>query len=319
MFSVVIPLYNKAHTIVTTLRTVLAQTYKDFEIIIINDGSTDNSLEVINSSFSDKRIKLVSQPNGGVSSARNIGMRLSKFDYIAFLDGDDEWFPDYLLNIHAAVNKFPDAGMICCAGVIRNADGTLISRLAKKYKDKITPVNFFENPHVFLHTSATVVKKSVFGGQLQFPIGMTRNEDYAFFFALAMLTKVIYCGIPSCMYVGGVEGQATGTPFNTLITHVIKRLNLVHDAWIQSGCKNKVYPVFTKYEIRHMVLNAIRSNDSTTILLIIETLSHDLKRLFPRLELFLYRKRRLRQLATNYIYFTKAKWRSYGYPYVGQI
>ena len=71
MISVVIPLYNKAHTIVNTLQTVLNQTFKDFEVIIINDGSTDNGVEVINKHFNDSRIKIINQDNQGVSAARN--------------------------------------------------------------------------------------------------------------------------------------------------------------------------------------------------------------------------------------------------------
>ena len=99
MFSIVIPLYNKAHTIERTLSTVLNQSFKEFEVVIVNDGSTDNSEEVIRNFTSDSRIKIINQENQGVSAARNKGVSLSSFEYVAFLDGDDEWLPDYLLKM----------------------------------------------------------------------------------------------------------------------------------------------------------------------------------------------------------------------------
>ena len=73
MFSIIIPLYNKAHTIVNTLNTVFAQTFQDFEVIIINDGSTDNGVEVIQQHFNNPRIRIIQQKNAGVSAARNRG------------------------------------------------------------------------------------------------------------------------------------------------------------------------------------------------------------------------------------------------------
>lgn len=90
MISVVIPLYNKDKQIAKTLYSVLKQTYPNFEVIVVNDGSTDNSLSEV-SKISDSRIRLICQENKGVSAARNRGIQEAKSDYIAFLDADDEW------------------------------------------------------------------------------------------------------------------------------------------------------------------------------------------------------------------------------------
>ncbi len=111
-FSVIIPLYNKEFFIEKTLQSVLGQTFKDFEIIIVNDGSTDGSLEKINK-FKDHRIKLFEQENQGVSVARNKGMEMAKGEYFCFLDADDEWTYNYLENLYSTIKKFPDAGMYC--------------------------------------------------------------------------------------------------------------------------------------------------------------------------------------------------------------
>lgn len=110
MISVVIPLYNKELSIAATLRSVFAQTYTDFEVVVVNDGSTDESLEVVKS-FSDSRIRILTQANAGVSAARNMGILEAKGDYVAFLDADDIWTPDYLETLAALIRDYPIAGL----------------------------------------------------------------------------------------------------------------------------------------------------------------------------------------------------------------
>lgn len=106
-FSVVIPLYNKEQSIVNTILSVLNQSYQNFEVIIVDDGSTDNSLKVVND-IQDSRIRVVSQENQGVSAARNQGIKESKYEWIAFLDGDDLWKKDHLEEIVKMIGTFPN-------------------------------------------------------------------------------------------------------------------------------------------------------------------------------------------------------------------
>lgn len=109
MISVIIPAYNSSSTITRTINSVKNQSFQNYEVIIINDGSTDNTLEVINEIITlDPRFKIINQKNGGVSCARNHGIINSNFDFIAFLDSDDEWEKDYLEKIILLINKFPD-------------------------------------------------------------------------------------------------------------------------------------------------------------------------------------------------------------------
>ena len=109
-YSIVIPLYNKEKEIESTIKSVLNQTHKDFEIIVVDDGSTDLSPEKVNS-FKDDRLKLVKKVNGGESSARNFGIKNSKYDYIAFLDSDDLWESNYLEKMEKLIQIFPNCGM----------------------------------------------------------------------------------------------------------------------------------------------------------------------------------------------------------------
>ena len=111
-FSVIIPLYNKADYIKSTLLSVLNQDFTDFEVLIINDGSTDNSLEVLEQ-FSDNRIKLFNQENKGASNARNHGISLANGSYIALIDADDIWYRNHLTELRNQTLKFPDAELYC--------------------------------------------------------------------------------------------------------------------------------------------------------------------------------------------------------------
>lgn len=110
MISVVIPLYNKQGSIGSTLDSVLTQSFRDFEIIVVDDGSSDKSVEIVRQ-YGDPRIKLVEKMNGGVSSARNEGIKSASSEYIAFLDGDDLWEPEFLEEISRLIEDFPDAGI----------------------------------------------------------------------------------------------------------------------------------------------------------------------------------------------------------------
>jgi len=108
-FSIIIPLFNKEREISTTLNSVIDQTYPHFEILIIDDGSTDGSLSAIRE-IKDNRIRVIEKSNGGVSSARNRGIDLALYNHLVFLDGDDQWLPTHLEEISKLIVKFPNAG-----------------------------------------------------------------------------------------------------------------------------------------------------------------------------------------------------------------
>ena len=111
MISVVIPLFNKQDSIRSTIESVLAQSFRDFELIVVDDGSTDGSVDVVKA-INDPRIRLIEKQNGGVSSARNEGIRNASYEYVAFLDGDDLWDSDYLREIVHLIEVFPEAGIL---------------------------------------------------------------------------------------------------------------------------------------------------------------------------------------------------------------
>lgn len=121
-FSIIIPLYNKENYIEKTLRSVLAQSFSDIEIIIVNDGSTDQSMKKARE-INDDRIVLIEQENQGVSTARNRGIEIAKGKYIALLDADDYWYPDHLEELKALISEFPEAGLYCTGYEIYMGNG----------------------------------------------------------------------------------------------------------------------------------------------------------------------------------------------------
>lgn len=110
IISIIIPVYNSEKTILETIKSVLNQTINDFEIIVIDDGSKDKTLEVI-SKISDPRIQVFSYPNAGVSTSRNRGWEQAKGEFIAFLDHDDLWSPEKLKSQLQALQEHPDAAL----------------------------------------------------------------------------------------------------------------------------------------------------------------------------------------------------------------
>src|SRR5690606_24640193 len=119
MFSVVIPLYNKELSIIETINSVLGQDFDDYEIIVINDGSTDNSRQKVYSII-DSRIRIIDQANGGVSSARNRGINEAKYEWIAFLDGDDLWKNNHLQTFKKMITNYSEYKVFCTSYITSN-------------------------------------------------------------------------------------------------------------------------------------------------------------------------------------------------------
>lgn len=125
MISVIIPLYNKESIIERSLQSVLSQDYDDFEIVVVNDGSTDRSAEIVKS-LTDPRVHLIEQENGGPSKARNTGVKHAKGDWIVFLDADDELLPGALKRFRCAIEDISGFSFFACPFYNRIGDGLVL-------------------------------------------------------------------------------------------------------------------------------------------------------------------------------------------------
>lgn len=136
-FSVIVPVYNKEPHIARSINSILQQTFDDFEVIVINDASTDNSLEEINK-FKDARIRVLQrdEPGPGGYAARNLGIKEAKAEWIAFLDADDEWFPEHLEKMHELALSFPDIYIMSCGWLNKKSDKLNSDNYYKRYNKK---------------------------------------------------------------------------------------------------------------------------------------------------------------------------------------
>lgn len=208
MFSIIIPLYNKAEYIKQTINSVLQQTFQEFEIIVVDDSSTDNSVEVV-SSIIDSRISVYSKPNQGVSAARNYGIRKAKFEYICFLDADDIWNSEYLSTVESLIRNFPQAGMYCVGHSYFNEK---IDNITKKFdltwynkKNNFLVDDYFKisclNRCSICLTSAVSVKKSVLLSLNEmFPIGISCGEDVDLWTRIALQYPIAYSNKRQMLY-----------------------------------------------------------------------------------------------------------------------
>lgn len=197
MISVIIPLYNKAASIATALDCVLAQTYQDFEVVVVDDGSIDEGVAVVER-YTDARIRLIRQSNAGVSTARNKGIAEARGEYVAFLDADDEWLPEYLSVQHGLAQKYSQCDVFATNYIFRGFTGnkvaTILRRLPSKARD-FEMSNYFEvaySSHPPLWTSAVMVRKAALESIGGFPVGIRSGEDLLTWARLAVKYKIAY-------------------------------------------------------------------------------------------------------------------------------
>jgi len=129
LVSVVIPAYNAGKYLEHAINSILAQSYSNLEIIIVNDGSTDNTADIA-TSFTDPRVHLVSKTNGGMSSARNAGVDEAKGEFLAFLDADDYWMPDKLEKQIALLESNPNIGFCSTLTRVETPEGAFVNEWA---------------------------------------------------------------------------------------------------------------------------------------------------------------------------------------------
>ena len=192
--SVVIPLYNKGPHIARALTSVLAQTFQDFEVIVVDDGSTDDGTEVVRG-FDDPRIRLIQQENQGVSAARNRGIEAARAELVAFLDADDEWLPGFLETVLRLRTLYPDAGLYGTAYEV-HFPGSVVQRIhIKSEGDRLLSsyfgalVNFGSN---IFNSSSFAAPKEVLIEVGGYPLGVKWDEDGTLWGKIALLYPVAY-------------------------------------------------------------------------------------------------------------------------------
>ncbi len=201
--SVVMPLYNKALYVAQAVHSVLSQTVEDFELIVVNDGSTDNGPEIVRR-IRDSRIRVIDQPNGGVSAARNCGITEAGSDLIAFLDADDIWRPFFLATVLGLRKKYPECQVFATNYLYREPDGKCRVPVVRgnSCREGILKDYFAaaaaSDP--LLWTSAVAAERSALNAVGGFPEGVTSGEDLLTWARLAAGYRIAYSAEPAAVF-----------------------------------------------------------------------------------------------------------------------
>jgi len=205
--TVVVPLYNKAPYVQRALRSVLEQTYKYIEVVVIDDGSTDGGAEAV-ADFSDSRIRLIRQENAGVSAARNRGIREASGELVAFLDADDEWLPDFLATIEALRETFPRAGLYGTGFRSVYKDGTCKDSTLTDEAPMFLIDDYFKRGWSFLWTGSVAIPRIIFDAVGYFAEGEPAGEDTEMWERIALRFPVAYAAKALALYHQEAEGRA---------------------------------------------------------------------------------------------------------------
>lgn len=214
-FSIVIPLYNKETFVAKTLQSVLNQTFSDFEVIIVNDGSTDNS-EAAVLQFDDPRIRYYLRENKGVSAARNLGITLSNANYIAFLDADDFWYPDFLQTMHRNIGRFSEHKVFTTAIEIETKRNVIPAEYSIQRTAYCEVVNFFKasTKETVIWTSAAVFQKSVFEKSGVFDPKFRSGEDIDLWIRIGLDFPIVFNWKILARYGYDTKGLSKNTDHN---------------------------------------------------------------------------------------------------------
>lgn len=212
------PLYNKALYVRKALESVKAQIFTDFELIIVDDGSTDNSAAICEEYLSTikrsvtinhstiENIRIISQPNAGVAAARNRGVNESRGEFLCFLDADDWWEPTFLEEMDKLIAEYPDAGIYATNYIYYKPGKTHVAlNLPRGYMNY--PDAYLRSDAMTVWTGATCMPRKVFDKMGGFPVGIKLGEDFLLWAKTAIHFPVAFCEKPLAYYNNDVPAS----------------------------------------------------------------------------------------------------------------
>lgn len=253
-YSVIIPVYNKNETIQDAVESVLAQASNDFEILIIDDGSTIPVACVLDQYRKDSRIKVIRKENGGVSSARNTGIREAKGQYLCFLDADDLWLPNHLSTLDRLIQKYDEAAMFVTSHIEHLPDGT------EKHSGNILAdrENDFKTSNLFdllthysggiIHTNSVCVNNTVcVNERVMFVEGAVRGEDTDVWFRIALRHDVAFTKEETTIYRRELSTATRNGSFIYSWVFAERQSDIVKDSSIHEDVKKSCVKFLDRY------------------------------------------------------------------------
>jgi glycosyltransferase involved in cell wall biosynthesis len=212
--SVIIPLYNKERYIARCLDSVLAQTFSDYEVIIVDDGSTDGSSAVV-SRYASEKVRCVRQDNAGPGAARNRGVAESSGEFIAFLDADDEWHPQFLERLVGFLDRWPHVEIAGCQWLdLRTGIASVVPELIPRGAQEGTVAHYFRDavPNPVLSTSSVVIRRQALDDVGAFNTSARLGEDLELWARIAARCPLGFVAEPLAYYHREAIGRACDTP-----------------------------------------------------------------------------------------------------------
>lgn len=216
-FSVIIPLYNKAPYIRKALTSIMSQTFNDWELIIVDDGSTDNSAALCEefiktaSQTIHQTSHIIHQKNAGVAAARNHGVAASHGEFVCFLDADDWWEPTFLEEMNRLITEYPDAGLYATNFVYYKPGKTHVEHKSLKTGYINYPEVYASTGSMPVWTGAACMPRKVFDEMGGFPIGIKLGEDFLLWAKTALHYPVAFSEKPLAYYNNDVPASLRAT------------------------------------------------------------------------------------------------------------
>ena len=271
LISVIIPVYNVEQYIAATIQSVLKQTYEHFELLLINDGSGDRSLEICQQ-FKDSRIKIITQPNRGAAGARNTGIRLAQGKYIAFLDSDDLWHPSKIAQHIEHLSNSPQVGISYSSSAFIDQAGNLLGIYQIPKLKNVTAWEILcRNP--IGNGSAAVIRREVFEEikfqdnldgsweDFYFDESLSPSEDVELWFRMANQTEWQVEGISEALTLYRI--YAGGTSANLLKKQESWEKMIDKARTYASNLKARWEKPVQAYHLRYLARRAVTLGDGT--------------------------------------------------------
>lgn len=301
-FSVVIPLYNKEKSVGRAIESVLAQTHTDFELIVVDDGSTDGGAAVAET-YKDERLRVIRQSNAGVSAARNAGIAAAAGEFVAFLDADDVWLPGYLALMRELISRFPAAGVYASAYESIGAGGVSACYAGgtefENERYALIGDYFAASIHRCLLTaSSVVVRKKVFSEAGGFNTALSRGEDRDMWRRAALLYPVAFANEIGARIYLDAENRACSRQAKLTESTAF----FAEEVLARAKAEGTVNPSYEEYMIKVIIIKAQ--------FLVADGRCAEARRLLRK---YRYTKRNRKALVRTYLLsFAPASWRRKG-------
>lgn len=280
--SAVIPLYNKEKTIRRAVQSVLNQTCQSFELIIVDDGSNDDSFREV-SSIQDDRIQIILQENRGVSAARNKGVSLASSPLVAFLDADDEWKPDFLESMENLALQYPDCVLYGAGYEVLDSSSNLSNPVADLFpagwSGVIPDLLWVMSKKYPFNSSSVVITKLALEKVGGFPEGVRNGEDVAVWLRCSVIGNVAYINLPLAVYHQDMIGRSSldydwrQEPYPVTVLNQLVREHAVH-----GGCCSAAADFNAKFLVKKAEAHLMAGEPFLGILALLGCLKSNLYR-----------------------------------------